>query len=155
MAGVREGTDYPPRSRKEPGVGELRQQSSTRRTCLIRLNEILRSVLDGIRETAEAEVERAGGFCGPVTEEQRDSSITLDLVNSALDSLAMQPEERSLSYSEILECTEGLPPYAASVKWVHSLDPEDPVSERDSILIPVQARIDRRILFELEAGLDD
>jgi hypothetical protein len=112
-------------------------------------------VLERIREIAEAEVERTGGFCGPVTEEQRESSITLDLINSALDSLAMQPEERSLSYSELLECTEGLPPYAASVKWVHSLDPDCPVSEEDSILIPVQARIDRRILFEAEAGFDD
>jgi hypothetical protein len=67
----------------------------------------------------------------------------------------MQPEARSLPYSELLKCIDGLPPYAASVRLVHSLDPEDPVSEENSILIPVQARIDRRILFELEAGLDD
>jgi hypothetical protein len=67
----------------------------------------------------------------------------------------MQPEERTLSYSELLECTEGLPPYAASVKWVRSLDPEGPVSEENSILIPVQARVDRRILFAAEAGFDD
>jgi hypothetical protein len=112
-------------------------------------------VLERIREIAEAEIERAGGFCGPVTEEQRDSSITLDLVNSAIDSLAMQPEARSLPYSELLKCIDGLPPYAASVRWVHSLDPEDPVSESDSILIPVQARVDRQILFEAEAGFDD
>jgi hypothetical protein len=131
------------------------QRCGGEQSSLARFNEILRSVLEGIREIAEAEIERTGGFRGPVTEEQRESSITLDLVNSALDSLAMQPEARSLPYSELLKCIDGLPSYTASVRWVHSLDPEDPVSESDSILIPVQARVDRQILFEAEAGFDD
>ena len=65
----------------------------------------------------------------------------------------MQPEASDLPYSELLEWIEGLPPGAPSVKWVDSLDPESPVSEMDSILIPAQARIDHRKLSALEGGV--
>jgi hypothetical protein len=101
-------------------------------------------VLEDIKATAEAKVESTGGFRGPVADEQRSASITIDLINSTLDCLAMPPEARGLPYSELLEWIEGLPPDAPSVKWVHSLDPKSPVSEENSILIPAQARIDHR-----------
>lgn len=60
-----------------------------------------------------------------------------------------------ITYFDLLECIEGLPPDSASVTWVKSLNPESPVSEENAILIPAQARIDRRKLFEQEAGLRD
>jgi hypothetical protein len=65
----------------------------------------------------------------------------------------MQPEPSELTYSDLLDWTEGLPPDAPSVKWVHNLDPESPVSKENSILIPAQARLDHRKLFEQEGGL--
>ena len=54
--------------------------------------EILRSVLEGVRAIAEADVERAGGFRGPVTEEQRYASNTIDLAHRALDRLTLWRE---------------------------------------------------------------
>ena len=51
---------------------------------------------------------------------------------------------KRVTYEDLLESIEGLPPDAASVKWVYGLDPESPISVENSILIPAQARLDHR-----------
>ncbi len=53
--------------------------------------DILRSMLEGILEIAEAEVERAGGFGGRVSATWYASN-TIDLAHSELDHLVMQAE---------------------------------------------------------------
>ncbi len=79
--------------RKEKQIA-LRSASAAREKLLLRpLADILRSMLEGLLEIAEAEVAHAGGFRGTVRQGQRYAANTLNLAHREIDRLTLWREE--------------------------------------------------------------
>ena len=72
--------------------GVPQEKRSTRQSGLDTLTEIPRSVPEGVRAVAMAEVERANGFRGLPSSTQYASN-TIDLADRAIDRLALWREE--------------------------------------------------------------
>lgn len=67
-----------------------------RRSNAVPRSEILTEVLASIGAIAEAGVERVGGFSGPIRENQRELSNTIDLVYVAQDNWTVEQEEKEV-----------------------------------------------------------